>query len=85
MENSQLIQLLDKLPFNSKCQVQHLVIKLVKEAKQDPFYADAFKDTGNLVADDFDAPLKDFHDYMYTMDIDFVEKIESLPPLCKKN
>jgi hypothetical protein len=28
---------------------------------------------------DFDEPLKEFHNYMYTMDIKFIEKIEALP------
>ncbi len=32
-----------------------------------------------LVADDFDEPMKEFHDYMYGISIDFVEKIEKLP------
>jgi hypothetical protein len=31
------------------------------------------------MATDFDEPLKEFHDYMYTMDIKFIEKIEALP------
>jgi len=31
------------------------------------------------MADDFDAPLKEFHDYMYNIDIEFIEKIERLP------
>jgi hypothetical protein len=39
----------------------------------------------SYMAEDFDAPLKEFHDYMYTMDIEFIEKIEKLPvPLQKK-
>ncbi|OOQ58616.1 hypothetical protein [Mucilaginibacter pedocola] len=79
MENSELFEAIEKLPYHSKCQVQHLVIKLVREAKQDPYYAERFKDIGGLMADDFDAPLKEFHDYMYTMDIDFINKIEKLP------
>jgi hypothetical protein len=32
-----------------------------------------------FMADDFDAPLKEFHDYMYHISIEFIEKIEKLP------
>lgn len=79
MKNSLLFELIEKLPNHSKYQVQHLVIKLVGGAKQDPYYADRFKDIGGLMADDFGAPLKEFHEYMYTVDLDFVNKIEKLP------
>lgn len=83
MENSVLLEVIEKLPYHSKCQVQHFVIKLVGEAKQDPFYADRFKGI-SLLASDFDAPMKEFHDYMYTVDLDFVNKIEQLPVLAQK-
>ena len=30
------------------------------------------------MADDFDVPLKEFHDYSYSISVDFIEKIEKL-------
>ena len=83
MENSVLLEVIDKLPYHAKCQVQHLVIKLVGEAMQDPFYADRFKGH-SLMADDVDAPMKEFHDYIYTVDLEFVNKIEKLPVLAQQ-
>ncbi|MDB5146878.1 MAG: hypothetical protein JWQ57_898 [Mucilaginibacter sp.] len=85
MENDVLFKLIDKLPLNSKAQVEHLVIHLIQKAKDDLVEIDLSDIKGGIMAEDFDAPLKEFHDYMYTMDIEFIEKIEKLPvPLQKK-
>jgi len=39
----------------------------------------ALKGFITYMADDFDAPLKEFHDYMYRISIEFIDKIEELP------
>jgi hypothetical protein len=77
MENKVLFELIEKLSFRSKCQVEHLVINLVSEAKEGG--SKEFDKFGILIAEDFDAPLKEFHEYMYDIDIEFINKLEKLP------
>jgi len=77
MDDSLLFELIEKLSSISKWQVQHLVIHLVKKAKEGG--SEAFKDYRSLIADDFNEPMKEFHDYMYEISIEFIEKIEKLP------
>ena len=75
MENDVLLKLIEKLPNSSKCQVQHLVIHLTQEAKDaNLIKAGELKGLRSLMADDFDAPMKEFHDYMYNISIKFIEK-----------
>jgi hypothetical protein len=77
MKDIELFDLINKLPPIAKYQVQHLVIHLAKKEKAAG--AENFKDMGFSMADDFDRPLKEFHDYMYNIDIEFIDKIEKLP------
>ena len=80
MENDVLFSLIEMLPHQSKCQVQHLVIHLIQEAKDaNLIKAGQLEGLGSIMADDFDAPMKEFHDYMYNMNIEFINKIEKLP------
>jgi hypothetical protein len=79
MEYQALFKLIEKLPFTSRCQVEHFVIHLINKAKEDLIPIDLSDVGGTMMSEDFDAPLKEFHDYMYTMDIKFIEKIEALP------
>lgn len=78
MENDVIIKVIEKLPLSSRYQVEHFIIKLIGEAKENGIKIDLSDVGGVVMASDFDAPLKEFHDYMYTMDIKFIEKIEEL-------
>jgi len=77
MDDSKLFELIEKLPHIPKCQVQHLVIGLVIREKEGG--STDFDQYNVLMADDFNDPMKEFHDYMYTISVDFVNKIEKLP------
>ncbi len=79
MENDVIIKVIEKLPLSSRYQVEHFIIKLINEAQRNGAKIDLSDVGGVLMATDFDEPLKEFHDYMYTMDIKFIEKIEALP------
>jgi hypothetical protein len=76
MEDTLLFDLINRLPPIAKYRVQHLVIHMVLQEKQGG--AKNFDDIGTLLADDFNAPLKEFHDSMYNIDIEFINKIEKL-------
>jgi len=66
MESSELLALIEKLPPDSKKEVEDLVetlaIKSRKEARA-PREFGSLKDFITYMADDFDAPLEDFKDY----------------------
>jgi len=79
MSNQQLLEIYNALPYRFKCQVQHLIIHLIIETREAGVNLDQIEKLGVIMADDFNAPMKEFHDYMYNMDIDFLNKIEKLP------
>lgn len=81
MENNELLEMIKNLPPGSKKEVEDLVETLSN--KKDEVSTGrgfgALKGIVAYMADDFDAPLKEFHDYMYHISIEFIEKIEKLP------
>lgn len=70
-----MFKLIERLPLNSRDQLEHFIIHLIKQAKENEIDID-LSDIGSIIASDFDVPLKEFHDYMYKVDLKFVEKIE---------
>jgi len=81
MENSELFGMIEKLPPDSKKEVEDLTLSLAGETNEIPTGRGfgGMKGFITYMADDFDAPLKEFHDYMYHISIEFIEKIEKLP------
>lgn len=95
METLTLEQKIDRLPENLKLKVEGYVDALmdieaqsttttepVETCKSSRSPKPVFGSGRGLIAfmaDDFDAPLKEFHDYMYHISIEFIEKIEKLP------
>ena len=87
MEQELLDKKIAELPDSFKVKLENYVDTLLVEAKQNTEILPAEPEKGfrelkgfvTYMADDFDAPLKEFHDYMYTISIEFIEKIESLP------
>jgi hypothetical protein len=86
MESNELLELIEKLPPDSKKQVETLVESLAPKAEKVSIgrgYG-AWKGFITYMAPDFDAPLKDFHDYSYNISLEFVEKIERLPTVMQQ-
>lgn len=85
MDNSELFELIEKLSFHSKCKVQHLVIELVAKAIADSESMGLPDIFGKRIfmANDFNEPIKDFHEYTYTISLELVNKIEELPLVSK--
>lgn len=80
MENDVLLSLIEILPYKSKCRIQHLVLDLINEAREANVIKDEeFEKYQFTITDDFNEPIKYFHEYMYNMDIEFINKIEKLP------
>ncbi len=77
MENDVMFKLIERLPLNSRYQLEHFIIHLINQAKVNEIVID-LNDIGSIIASDFDEPLKEFHDYMYNVDLKFIEKIERL-------
>jgi hypothetical protein len=66
MESSELLALIEKLPPNSKREVESFVETLTNKSRivKAPREFGSLKGFITYIADDFDAPLEDFKDYM---------------------
>jgi len=86
METGTLEKKIAKLPDELKLKVEGYVDALM-ENEQHSISPDVKNKKGygsmkgliKYMADDFDTLLKEFHDYMYHISIEFIEKIEKLP------
>jgi hypothetical protein len=86
MESNELLALIEKLPPESKKKVEDMVESLAPKSNEilPARGYGAWKGFITYMAPDFDAPLKDFHDYSYNISLEFVEKIERLPTVMQQ-
>lgn len=87
MEAGTLEKKIELLNFNEKLKIEGYVDALLDEKGENLFTSPIEIKSGfgggkgliAYMADDFDAPLKEFHEYMYRISIDLIDKIENLP------
>jgi len=80
MDTDLLIEIIRNLPSDKRKSIEDLVVVLSYKENT----ISNGKGFGALrgqiwMSEDFNEPIKAFHDYSYTIDLKFVEKIESLP------
>jgi len=79
MENQELFARIQDLNPESKQKLINLLAVLTYKEDDSAVYSGFGSLKGRIwMSDDFDAPLKAFHEYSYTMSLEFVNKIEKL-------